>query len=280
MNDPLRITVLVENSVHRRGLKAEHGLAWLVERGKWRVLFDTGQTSLLLENVDVLRPALPSLDAVVLSHGHDDHTGGLTAVCGRWPEARIVSHPEAIRPKFTVDSKGASRFIGMSESGVRVLTEAGRRMVWSTSRCEVVPGILATGEVPRETAFEDVGGRFFLDAEGNRPDPLVDDQALFCPTAKGTVVVLGCAHAGVINTLRYVHRQTGGAPIRAVLGGMHLLQASADRLAATMAVLREMDVGLLAPGHCTGMNAMALLWHQFQGRCAALGVGMGFEFDV
>lgn len=152
---------------------------------------------------------------------------------------------------------------------------APERLIHTADSREIAGGIWVTGSVPRETGFEDVGGRFYLDPELRHPDPLPDDQAVFFPTAAGTVVVLGCAHAGVVNTLRHVQRLTGGAPVRAVLGGMHLLQASETRLAATLDALAEFRIPLLVPGHCTGLPATVRLWQSAPGRCAGLSVGNG-----
>lgn len=275
----MNLVVLVENSVQVRGLRAEHGLAWLLERGGRHVLFDTGQTELIGENATELGCTLDQLDAVLLSHGHYDHTGGLAWVCCRSPRARILLHPEAARPKFAANSDGSSRFVGMSEEGRRVLdAEAGRVVLTSGCR-ELVPGMFTTGVIPRETEFEDAGGPFFLDADLKEPDAVMDDQAVFIPTRDGTVVVLGCAHAGMINTLRHVQRLTGGARIRAVLGGMHLMNASAARMDATVRALQGLDVPLLVPAHCTGLRATVRLWESLPGRCAGLGVGSRFTFD-
>lgn len=137
---------------------------------------------------------------------------------------------------------------------------------------------MGDGEIPRRTDFEDVGARFFLDPQGQQADSLRDDQAVLFPTAAGVVVVLGCAQAGVVNTLEHVRRLTHEQSLHAVRGGMHLLQASPQRLAATVAALRQSDVKLLAPCHCTGAGAVARLWAEFPSRCVTAGVGTRFEF--
>ena len=278
MSEDIRITVLVENSVHERGLKAEHGLAWHIQFGSRQVLFDTGQTDLLVENAPLLGISLEQLDAVVLSHGHDDHTGGLKTACARSPAAALHLHPAAVEAKFSANAQGIPRFIGMStDAKAAVSTRA--TIVWSCGLTEVVPVLFATGEIPRQTDFEDVGGQFYLDERCQKPDPLVDDQALFFESQGGLVVVLGCAHAGVVNTLLHIEQLTGGKRIQAVLGGMHLLNASPARLAATVVALRQREISLLVPSHCTGWAAVARLWECFPGRCAATGVGRRFAFD-
>jgi 7,8-dihydropterin-6-yl-methyl-4-(beta-D-ribofuranosyl)aminobenzene 5'-phosphate synthase len=271
--------VLVENSVQTGGLRAEHGLSLLLELGPHRVLFDTGQTDLFLENAKVLRCPMDGLDAMVLSHGHYDHTGGLAAACRQSPGARVWLHPDALQSKFTVNADGTPRDIGMPGPSRRALDEPAGRVTFTTDHREVVPGIFVTGAIPRRTSYEDVGGRFFVDPELQKPDGLDDDQAIYVPTRQGTVVVLGCAHAGVINTLRHIQCLTGESRIRAVLGGMHLVNASDARLEATLRDLGEGDIPLLVPAHCTGAAATARLWATFAGRCAGLGVGSRFTFD-
>jgi len=121
--------------------------------------------------------------------------------------------------------------------------------------------------------FEDTGGAFFKDRSCAEPDDLVDDQVAFLETEAGTVVILGCAHAGVINTLRHIQSLTNGRPIHIVIGGMHLLNASSERMDNTVAELRRLDVQHLLPCHCTGLAAMARLWNEFPGRCTACPVG-------
>lgn len=279
MTEMLNILVLVENSVHRGGLQAEHGLCWLLERGRHRVLFDTGQTGLFLENAAALGCPLDGLDAIALSHGHYDHTGGLALACQESPMAPVFLHPDALEPKFTVSAGGSSRFIGMPEASRRVLAEDTGRIVMTSECRELVPGLFVTGAIPRETGFEDVGGRFFLDPNLREPDPLADDQAVFVPTREGTVVVLGCAHAGIINTLHHIQRVTGDTRFRAVLGGTHLVNASEARLDSTIRALASMDIPLLVPAHCTGLPATVRLWESLRGRCAGLGVGSRFSFD-
>ena len=144
----------------------------------------------------------------------------------------------------------------------------------------IADGVTLTGPIPRVASLEDTGGRFFLDAACTRPDPLTDDQALVLEADRGLIVVLGCGHAGIISTLRYVKELTGGRAIAAVLGGMHLINASAKRIEMTIRELRQLKVQCLAFAHCTGMAATAALWNVFQRRCDGCHVGSTFSFDV
>lgn len=267
MSSNICITVLVENSVQRAGLRAEHGWSSLIEIGGRRVLFDTGQTELLLDNAKALGCSLDNLDVIVLSHGHYDHTGGLAAVLKRSPEAQVFLHPAALSPKFSANADGPVRSIGMPEPGQQAIANAGTRLICTPAQREVVPGLFVTGEIPRQTDFEDVGGRFFLDEHCQKPDPLLDDQAVFFQTPAGVVVLLGCAHAGVVNTLLHIERITGDHRVRAVLGGMHLGSASERRMVETVGYLRQVKPDCLAPAHCTGMAASVQLWSEFPGIC-------------
>jgi 7,8-dihydropterin-6-yl-methyl-4-(beta-D-ribofuranosyl)aminobenzene 5'-phosphate synthase len=280
MRDDIQLTVLVENSVRRRGLRGEHGLAFHIHTGRRRLLFDTGQSDLLVRNAEVLGIRLEQVEAIVLSHGHYDHTGGLSAAREAAPGARVFLHPAAAEPKFAANPGGRGRPVGMAEASVRAIREAAAadRVVWTTGTTEVIDGVFVTGEIPRDNDFEDVGGRFLLDAAGTRPDPLVDDQALFFDTEHGLVVILGCAHAGVINTLDSVRRLTRDRPIHAVLGGLHLLNADAGRVTRTIEAFRRWNIQRLVPGHCTGMSATAQIGAAFTGRCSDCSVGTTMTF--
>lgn len=278
MNEEIRITILVENSVYQRGLRAEHGLAYHIAIAGTQVLFDTGQTDLLVTNACQLGLDLSQVETIVLSHGHYDHAGGLAALRRLAPEARVVVHPAATAPKFAGSPDGSSRAVGINEAGLRSLGKA-RVEFCDEQPLELLEGLYATGTIPRVTSFEDVGGRFFLDSDCRRPDPLLDDQALFFESSRGTVVLLGCGHAGVINTLRHIESFTGASTFASVLGGMHLLNASEKRIQFTLEEMRLRDIHELVPIHCTGWNATMRLWDTFPGRCKQGGVGTTFCFE-
>jgi 7,8-dihydropterin-6-yl-methyl-4-(beta-D-ribofuranosyl)aminobenzene 5'-phosphate synthase len=152
-------------------------------------------------------------------------------------------------------------------------------VIRATQPLEIIPGVYVTGAIPRRTSFEDVGRPFFLDRACTQPDPLVDDQALYIESAKGIVVLLGCGHAGVVNTLEYVSRITETKQIHAVLGGMHLLRASRT-IEATGDALERFKVRVIAPGHCTGSAAVAYFWNRFPARVRECATGSRFRFSA
>jgi 7,8-dihydropterin-6-yl-methyl-4-(beta-D-ribofuranosyl)aminobenzene 5'-phosphate synthase len=271
------ITGLAENTAQGMGLLGEHGLSLWIETPETCVLFDTGQGLALAHNAKALGIDLDCADAIVLSHGHYDHTGGLHYSLSQAPNAALFLHPSALASRFS-RREGISREIGMPLHARAAIEERRPSITWTRGPTAVGPGLFVTGPIPRRSAFEDTGGPFFLDADGTMPDPIEDDQAMWIETPGGVVVLLGCAHSGVVNTLDFIREQTGRKPLCALVGGMHLGSASDERMARTIEALSQLSIVGLWPCHCTGVTAMARLMTAFGTHCHPCGVGTRIAF--
>jgi 7,8-dihydropterin-6-yl-methyl-4-(beta-D-ribofuranosyl)aminobenzene 5'-phosphate synthase len=275
----VRITILVENTARGCELLGEHGLSFLIELGDRKILFDTGQSNAIIHNAEKLNVDLKKTDAILLSHGHYDHTGGLGDVLELARQVKVYAHPATFDPKFARNSDGSARYIGMSSKTQQMVREQSE-LVLVEAPTEICDGLFLTGPVPQVTDFEDTGGPFFKDETCRQPDDLIDDQAAFLETPAGTVVILGCAHSGVINTLRYIQTLTNSRNIHTVIGGMHLISASEDRMNKTIAELLKFDIMRLYPCHCTGFAGIARLWSEFPGRCLSASVGTTIKLET
>ena len=261
------ITILVENTAADRGMISEHGLAYWIQRGETRILFDTGAGTALFHNAAALNIDLNTTSAIAISHGHYDHTGGLIRLLEILKQpVPVYLHPDALQSKYS-GSGGHAHPAGMTENELEAIKSMKHRLVFTECVTEIASGIYLTGKVPRITDYEDTGGPFFLDAGLTQPDPLDDDQSLYFDTDQGTVVLLGCAHAGVINTLKHIQHHTAGRNIHTCCGGMHLESAGEYRLAQTIIALKNMNIRKLGPMHCTGIAATVRLWTDLPGRC-------------
>ncbi len=275
----MKITTLVENTVTAGllPLTSEHGLSFYIRTGDRRILFDTGQGATLLNNADLLEIDLSRVDTVVLSHGHFDHAGGLEKLMQRNQSFTLVGHPDNFYDK-QVKRNGRYYAIGMLREKA-LLEQFNIAMRLEKEPTEIAPGIMTTGRIPMETAYEAVEPGFFVKEGGDiKPDTIKDDRALILDTPKGIVVVLGCAHRGIINILNHVNTITGNKKIHAIMGGLHLLNADVGKLQMVFNALGEFDIDRIIVGHCTGFNATAALVNTFGDKIVPNTVGSVFEF--
>ena len=288
MLDSLKVTVLVEDSApYESPLLGQHGLSLLLEAEREgdvrRILVDVGQSpDTLLHNVGRLGRSLGEIDAVVLTHCHYDHTQGLARVLkatGK-TEIPVIAHPSLFRPNFI--TAPFLRHVGvMQGDGPDGVLAAGGRLFPVVGPFQLMPGFVTTGEVPRVTDFEEVGIPLStLDATGRVvQDSMTDDLAVVARVKdRGAVVVTGCSHAGIVNILKHAVRP--GERVAGIIGGLHLVEASEERIAKTVAALSEFSPSLVAAGHCTGFRAQAAIYAAFGDRFATMGSGTVFSFKA
>ncbi len=272
------LTILSDNMTMNGDALGEWGWAVLLETGERRILFDTGAGRVLVPNARALKIDLSKLDAIVLSHGHGDHTNGLPQALDMSGKVDVFVHPAAFDVLFWKDGTKAVR-VPPAVSRDQLAARA-RRIVDTREPTVVVPGIMATGVIPRVTDFEETGiaGQAFTDEAMTKPSDVPEDQALFFRTPEGVVILLGCAHAGVVNTIRYVSALVGEPRVHAVIGGTHLLHASPQRMQETEAAFKAFGIEKIMLCHCTGVAAFARLSGTFPGRCSWPSAGSRVEF--
>jgi 7,8-dihydropterin-6-yl-methyl-4-(beta-D-ribofuranosyl)aminobenzene 5'-phosphate synthase len=274
----VRITILCENSVGAlSGTLGEHGFSALIEpSGGDPLLFDTGQGLTLLHNARRMNKDLSSVKEVVLSHGHYDHAGGLKPLLEECGAKKVYAHPELFRPRYRVKDTGESYPISLPVCREE-LEAGGATFDLSREFRTIAPGMHLTGEVPRVTDFETGDEGLYCDCNGEECDLTPDDQSLVLETEKGLVLVLGCCHAGVVNTLEHVAAVTGRRDVYAVIGGTHLGFCSQEQLTKTVALLRKLGLKKLAVSHCTGFAASARLSREMPKEFQMAMVGYSLE---
>ena len=271
------IAIVVDNRAGD-GLAVEHGLSLWIDSGDRKILFDTGQGGALDDNAHLLGINLAETGILVLSHGHYDHTGGVAGILRQAHQVHLYCHAGVVQPRYALQD-GLARPIQMpGESRAAVNAMYGERLHWIYNPVMLSDRVGLTGPIPRETDYEDRGGPFYCDPAGKRIDLIEDDCALWIRTDRGLVVCVGCAHAGVINTLRYVCRLAGESRVRAVIGGLHLVNADSRRLDRTVDDLRSIDPEMIVPCHCTGDAAAAILREGLGERVIPGAAGMVLQF--
>jgi len=276
----IKITVLVEDRSSRPEIRAEHGIALLLEFGGERWLFDTGQSGLVVDNARGLGIDLKNINGIILSHGHYDHTGGLKSVLDKTGEMDVYAHPGIFLERFRLEKSGQLSPIGIPFPR-HLLEESGGRFSLAETGREISPGIYLSGEIPRLTSFEQ-GDPLLVVKEGYRsiPDPFIDDQFILLDDDDGVIMITGCCHSGLINSLIEVRKLYPGKRIKAIIGGLHLRAADPEKLSMVIGRLQPFVPEEIIAGHCTGERAETALSGAFGSRFHSLTGGGTFKLNL
>lgn len=278
---PMKLTVLVDNTtLIDRYFLAEPGLSLLIEDKDVRVLFDTGYSDLFLKNAEKMGKDLSGLDYLVISHSHLDHTWGLVPFIRHLTELKIegrphrapelIGHPGIFISAGTAAIPELGSLMSREKMARHLPLKLTRKPVWLSDR------LVFLGEIPRKNDFEGMTA-FGSKAGENRPDQVEDDSALAYKTDRGLVVITGCAHAGICNTITHARTVCGEDRVADVIGGFHLLNPSPTQLRKTTDFFRRLSPGAVHACHCTDLNSKIAL----AGVAVVneTGVGMTLSYD-
>jgi len=268
----VKVTTLADNVVYDGRLLGQFGFSAHLEikdhKGKKHsIIFDTGlKKGALLYNIKTLKLDLSPLECIILSHGHIDHTSATIELIKRAKrKVKVIAHPNAFLPKFKIE-KGKRRHHGVPSGERKTDILKIRGQITETTRpTEIIPGVLTSGEIKRITPFEKITWKNMTLIDGKQVrDHVLDDQALFINIEKhGVLVLSGCAHAGIINTLQSALDTTKAKKLFGFIGGTHLIRPKESRLRETVRRIKEFDLQLISPAHCTGHKSIATINQAF-----------------
>jgi len=281
-DENMTIKVLTDNRVRKRGLLAEHGLSLYITHGEQNILFDVGQSNVYCHNAKKIDLDLRKTDIIVLSHGHYDHCMGLPFFPSDGKLPPIYVNRKAFQKKYASDTISTQyRDVGISFSD-KEFSSISSSIVFTGEEHNVKgyesisEDIFLMGNISEITDFENESIRFYT-GEDYHHDNMDDEQILIVKKQEGLVVFTGCSHKGIVNIIENIRLKIPESNISAIVGGMHLENASKTRIEKTIDYLISMNLKYLIPLHCTGIKAMVQMKEYFKERCLLLCAGDSIE---
>lgn len=257
----MQLTVLCDNNtLIDQYFLGEPGFSLLIEDAGQKILLDTGYSNVFLSNAQLMGIDLKELDTLVISHGHDDHTGGLASLLKYYEasqmakKVKLIAHPQAFETKI---SHGREIGLNLKESALDGYFCVHK----AKAPCYLTENLLYLGQIPRSNHFENKTAIGFCgDGQGGlTPDRMLDDTALVYKSTQGLVILTGCSHSGICNIIQYAKELCGEQPIADVIGGFHLLDTEKSLMDQTLAYLSAQNIAKMHPCHCTDLQAKLAL---------------------
>jgi 7,8-dihydropterin-6-yl-methyl-4-(beta-D-ribofuranosyl)aminobenzene 5'-phosphate synthase len=272
-----RVKILSDNSVCELfSCLAEHGFSAYVETTEGRYLFDTGRGDVVVRNAEALDVDLTRLNAIIISHGHYDHTGGLELVLGTTGSIDVYGHPAIFDDKWLI-KKDFKKDIGIPATREQ-LEKLGARFHLSTAATQISGDTWLSGQIARQPGFESIDSELYVKHHGQLVlDKLPDDQAMYVTDSDGINIILGCTHSTIENTLMHITKTAKMQNIKLLIGGLHLFKSDQQTIAGTIETIRKYEIAKIGVSHCTGLKAMALLQTAFGDKFEIAAVGSSFS---
>lgn len=247
----MQLTILTDNCAGA-GFLAEHGLSYLISYNGQKVLFDTGHTDVYLRNAEKLKIDIHNeVNTIVLSHGHWDHGDGLSHLNRK----SLIVHPMAFMERFRGNDNS---YVGLNLTKDELKDKFD--LIISREPYKIAESIFFLGEIPRQTEFESKTTPF-VDTN-NKPDFVPDDSALFIVQNNELIIVSGCAHSGICNTILHAQKVSGVSKVNAVIGGFHL-KTDNKQTKETIRFLKNQNIQYVLPSHCTEIDALTAFRKEF-----------------
>ena len=277
----MKVTVVVDNAVPinaKKPFRAEHGLSLLLETGGKKILFDAGQTDLVVHNLSLLGVNASQIDMIVLSHGHYDHAGGLMPFLQHGEKNfPLYADADIFTPRYSL-AGGGRFFIGIPYAKEQ-LSLLGADWRLGKEPFELLPNLWYSGRIPRETSYERGDKKLVISGDGSDcTDELADDISLYYVADGNLVVIGGCTHSGLVNSVNHGMSLTGAYKLKGWIGGTHLGPVSEEQQAKTLTALANFNPEFVFAGHCTGFAMMAELARVFGPRFIPSLVGAAVQF--
>jgi 7,8-dihydropterin-6-yl-methyl-4-(beta-D-ribofuranosyl)aminobenzene 5'-phosphate synthase len=281
--DEIEVTIVAEDTIgFDTPLMGRFGISMLLRLNardiQKTILFDTNSAAKpVLNNLKLLGKNPQDISTIFLSHCHYDHTDGLAGILDALSRSvPVIAHPETFRPCFEINPDGM-RMIGMGYHREE-LEQKGAEFVLVREPLKLMTGVMTTGEVQRVTSYEKLEDLYTLDGSRVVQDQELDDTALVLNTRRGLVIISGCAHAGIVNTILTAQRVAGIEKVLAVIGGLHFVDASEEKVENSILFLHE-NVDHVFAGHCTGFESCCKMNKVLQDRFHQITTGMTIRFS-